>query len=77
MVMIVDVEVAGSGIESRESVVGGGLLDFPRFLISRFISLNSGLFCSTRSDDGSSRERDSRLHKVFSLCTAPLSSGNI
>ena len=75
MVMIVDVEVAGSGIEARESVVGGGLLDFPRFLISRFISLNSGLFYSTLSDDGS-RRKETLDYIRFSSLHCP-SFGNI
>lgn len=53
-VLIVDVEVTGPRLEPRASVmVRDGCFDFlnlPIFLKKGFISLNSELWCSIRSD---------------------------
>ena len=53
--MIVDV-VAGSGLEPKVSM-SVRFLDLPNFLRRRFISLNSGLWCSSGRDERQEERR--------------------
>lgn len=50
VVMIVDVKVAGSELEPRESAMKHGFLGLLIFLIKRFIALKGELYCSMRRD---------------------------
>jgi len=53
--IIIDVEVAGSGPEPKVSVTVR-FLDLPNFFKRRFISFNSGWWCSLGRDDGGEKK---------------------